>query len=271
MSLCALVLRIATVQALKGVTLAEDRVHDSELTPIDKLAADQPKPSTAVYIDESREAVEGHDWLDADREVDLVLASVAATRATIRSGDGPEDIATVPKTDGGLELTLDLLDRQNRQVLLSGDETGWAGIWRRLVFRLVSIETQRGGNDEGTRFAARETVITIKTLSEPQFGAEPEGVWLDFIALCRATLGLENMGDMIETAITSPTGLEPWQIDQARLGVTRDDMRGLGLAPPLPITTPDAEPVETIDTGSGPRTAEDVDLALGPEETEQPE
>ena len=72
MSLTATVVRIATVMALRGATLAGERVLDAPVDPLTD-AIDARGPLIAVFTGDRHGEVEGRDILGANETLDLTI------------------------------------------------------------------------------------------------------------------------------------------------------------------------------------------------------
>lgn len=259
MSLAALALRICTVLAVRGRTPAETRVYDSELAPLEDLAADEPKPFVTVAIDEvSAKYEKGQGLLGGTDTVSLVIEAALARRITLPDGEG--NAVQLPDTTMGLEAALDLVERRIR-VVLSGDP-GFAELWRRLVLRLHSTTRVRGGDTrEGVRFAARQIVIDVEPIDDPPAGCAPEAgsVWSDLVAALRAIpvapaagadpelAAYRGLAEVIDAEMRSPAGLADWQIVATSLGLTGAAVAALGITPHgLDPTTVEPAPLTTV-------------------------
>jgi len=226
MAFTALALRLATVLALRGRTIAGDRVMDSAITPVDQRVADERKPALAVYTDDLSSTPEGRDLLSGDRSLQLVIEIVVANQVEHEG----EVTIIVPETDEGLELTINLAERQVLRALQAEAAT-WPDIWRGLVLKIIKVESQRGAGEKGgVRFAGRQLLLTVQPLAEPGFGAPASGVWRDFLD----ALGLEPDFATLVPLLEAEFEGEPltdWRQVQAMLGLTLDGVRGLGVAP----------------------------------------
>ncbi len=235
MALAALFLRLATVLSLKGRTLAGDRVSDSAIAPIDQRAKDQRKPALVVYSDDfAADQVEGRDLLTGSRSLQISIEIVVADQVE----QGEEIAVTIPETDEGLELTLNLIERQILRAL-QFDAEPWSEIWRGLVARVRKVESLRGaGLKDGVRFAARQLVLTVEPLAEPSFGEEARGTWRKFLDQLELEPGLAELVPLLEAEILGQV-VPDWRVAQGLLGLTLDGIRGIGIAPPF-----DAGPIE---------------------------
>lgn len=226
MAFTALALRLATVLALRGHTVAGDRVMDSAITPVDQRVAAERQPALAVYTDDLSASPEGRDLLGGDRSLQLVIEIVVADQV---EHEGEVSI-TVPETDEGLELTINLAERQVLRAL-QAEAGGWAEIWRGLVLKINKVESQRGAGDKGgVRFAARQLVLTVQPLAEPGFGAVATGVWRAFLDQLALEADFAALVPLLETEFEG-AALTDWRQVQALLGLTVEGVRGLGVAP----------------------------------------
>jgi len=165
MSLSRAILRIITVQCLRGHTLAEDRVFDSDLDPLDHRISSQKKPVAVVYTDDQQEDVgDRADMGQGAGSIDLVIEIAIAGSVVFDGVDESESAVevTVGESDAGMELTLDLLERQAIAALTTA--TGeWPNLWRVFCVRILRRVSKRGGSAEnGSRFAARQIVLTCQ-------------------------------------------------------------------------------------------------------------
>ena len=74
MSLNRLALRLLTVEALRGRTLAGEAVRDSMAIPLDgPIALDLPQPFVAVYTDDGLSQPRGRDLSTAGGTINLLI------------------------------------------------------------------------------------------------------------------------------------------------------------------------------------------------------
>lgn len=270
MSLVAIAARITTTRALMNATLAAASVHDSAIDPIDQKIADEAMPHIVVFTDDDVRTVQGRDLNSASRQLDLVIEIACAGAVMIEPPDGgqPFPAFEIPTTDAGLELTINLIERQTMRVLLS-DQGAWPKLWRRIALAPSRITSKRGaGSEKGVRFAAHQIIITTETLSEPGFGAAPDGFWADFIAALEAETddGLKRLAKAIRAEIESPT-LPEWRRAMADLGVNEHTAVAIGIGPlvageqPAPLAEVNVAVENAPDWPLNAQTAND---ALGP-------
>jgi len=231
MSLVATAIRFATVRALRDATLAEDRVWDSAIDPIDQTIQAEARPIITVSTDDSEGEIEGRDLLGANPMLALTIEMAVAQKVTIDVGDGePATEIVVPHTDAGLELTINLMARQVTRALLVGNE--WSDLWRLFIGGIDKMTTRRGASAEkGVRFAARQIVLHVVPLAEPSFGPiEPGGPWGKLLALMRADSELAHLADLIQTEIETPY-LPSWRRAAVDLGLRDLGSLSIGIGP----------------------------------------
>lgn len=266
MSLVALALRIATVELLKGATFAQDRVRDSMIDPASLLKADT-QPFIIVAVDSTETLPTGRDLLGAPRTVSLTLDVALAGKVVIErppeEGGGEVEQITVPHTDAGMEVVLDLIGRQIERAFLQ--DNAWAKVWRTFAPSIKKVSNDRGAASEnGIRYATRQIIVTANAMAEPSFG-DVVGVWVDFLALARAKPSLAQIADLIETEITTPT-LEGWAKARSDIGLNSQFSFGEGSVslldpPPQPVTGATVQ----FPGGEWNDDAGSIDDALGPE------
>lgn len=253
MSIVRLALRMATVRALAGATLAGANVFDSAIAELDTAAMAARKPYVAVYTDAQTTALEGRELNMGTRDVELVIELAVADQVEVPAVDpegGPTILVQIPATDAGLEMTLDLLERQIFRVLTL-DQGAWSLLWRDLVLRTERIEHRRAASDkDGLRYAGRAIVLTCQTVTEPDFGLVPDAddLWGQFLAALRADAdpAVAAKADVIEAALRTPEDLPAWRADQAALGVSEAAAHAAGFAPADRPPSLPAVPTETI-------------------------
>lgn len=258
MSLTRTLLRLVTVQAVMGRTVAGDKVFDSAIDPLDQKVAEEAAPMIVVYTDDDKSKPTGlGDFLQGG-SIDLVIETVVAGRVVVTydpdGEDGPveDQQVVVSQTDAAYEITLDLIERQIVRSLVAADNP-WARLWRRIVLRATERVSRRGASaEQSSRFAARQMVLTLETVTDPDHGvALPEGsVWRDALDQLE---GVPGMADLIGVLRSDAEGepLHEWRRAAARLGVNLETMHAIGLGPvgaddPVPLV--EAE----VDTGGIP-------------------
>jgi len=237
MSLVSLALRIAVTEALKGRTLAEGRVVDSELAAISDLIGGEPAPIIVVSVDDASGERDkaGLSLLDAADEIGLLFEIAIASRVTAEAidGEGATSLIAIEPNSKGLEASLDILWRQVSRALLTplaGEP--WGEIVRGLILKLNRFQMKRGGEADGSRVATRFYLLSVEPIAEPDFGRPATDVWVDLLAAMERTVGLAEMAAVLRAAIEQPAGLADWRVVQARHGITEAEVRALGIAPP---------------------------------------
>jgi hypothetical protein len=267
MSLVSLALRIAVTESLKGRTLAEGRVADSELAAISDLIGDSPSPLIVVSVDDASGERDkaGLALLDAADEIGLLFEIAIASRVSAEAKDaaGGVSMIAIEPSSKGLEVSLDLLWRQVSRALLTPlDGEPWGDIARQLILRTNRFQMKRGGEVDGSRVATRFYLVSVEPIAEPDFGRPAEGVWAELIAAMEQTAGLTDLSRILRAAIEQPAGLADWRVVQARLGLPETEVRALGIAPPYPADPEDPPTLESYQLLAGlvdPDAAEIVD------------
>lgn len=261
MSLAAFALRLITVEALSGKTLAEDRVYDSAIEKIDALVLREAAPMIVVSVDDADSRTEPS--LLGDESLTLLIETAVTGIVDVPVGeDSGGDTLTIATraTSRSLEATLDILWRQiSRALLVGGPGIGpWQDLWHQFALRIVRVEKRRGGgSDKGVRFASRFVLITLTPLDDPPFGALPaDGPWVALLAAMHGNDALAELGAVLAHAIMEPAGLPDWRVAQAVLGVSERGIRGIG---PAPFAA-----TETDEIGVGEVAAELGEITIDP-------
>lgn len=268
MSLVRIALRMATVLALRGRTLAEDNVLDSEigvLTEDDAGLKVKIKKGRfiAVYTDEAEVKPDEQRMLHDNGLVNLCL-EYGVTDTMIEEVDDPDDpgkrirqvIPGIPHANRMHEFYLDLLGRQIRTQLADGHSEA-AEILRALIIRVVAIKVERDGSDRNSeRVAAHKITFTVEALGDPQFQADVPagGPFARFLGLLDAgSMDDQKLANLIRSEI--PATPEDVDVNRARLGLTWSELLelGLGYLPDADIesewgtTTVDVTGAETVE------------------------
>lgn len=227
MGLSRLALRIITCRALTGATIAGASVHDSAVDTIDQMVKAQRKPFITVSTDEHRRTITGRDLRHGDDQCELVLDVAVASKVTADAGG---EIIVIPQTDAGMEVILDLIGQQINEALLSG-ATVWSRLWQDFAVRVVSVASRRGASaEDGTRFAARQIVITADILGDPVRGSVPFGPWQRLLAAMDADAELADMGALIRYAIEGDVPLTEEAMVASLYGISEETVGALGMA-----------------------------------------
>ena len=230
MSVAPLVLRLAAKRMLAGATAAGAEVHDSRIAPVNDLGPDDPGLFVVVSTEEATvDTLGGLDLLRGSRSLEFVVEILAATAATIE-GDAGEPALTIPHTDAGLELSIDLIERQVMRAL--GGEGGgpWAEVWRGVALKVERIVSRRAASKEGgSRWAARQVVLTLDVLQEPPFGAPPAHAWARAIAAMEADPEFAGLAPFV-AAVIEGEPIPEWDAARARAALRPEAAAALGLA-----------------------------------------
>jgi hypothetical protein len=235
MSIIRMLTRLTAVAALRGTTWADDRVFDSDNTPLGQALVQNAaaKPYIVVFTDsDNRNGVDGTDVFTVDREVNLVIEVGVASKIT---GETGEAMLKIPQTDEGMEIALDMVEDQALNALFGDPKNDWAELLKGFVIRVLRISGQRGAAAErDRRWAARQLSIVCDTQSDLPPGVPvPEHHPIrNFIEVSKANpeAHMEHAAEICE-ALVSRTAAPGWEQLQALLGLRRIGLRAIGKAP----------------------------------------
>ena len=248
MSLARLAMRIAAARALRGATLAETRVYDSAIAPIDQTIAEERQPILIVTTDDHEMEVTGRDLFHGAVACDLVIEAAIATRVEIA---GDESVITIPHTDEGMELVLDLMEHQV-MAALTRERSDWSRVWMKLVPRLSRRLSRRGASvEKGVRFAARQIVLTCDLIEAPSDGAAIAAgtAWVDLLSVMEEDTDLAPISRMLRAEIEG-TPLADWRRAANMLGIHLKTADAIGLGPVLDLSEDPEVFEEAVITGA---------------------
>lgn len=159
MSLARTALRLATVNALHGATIAEGRVYDSRVDDFSpENYPDDARPTVIILTDEDAgEALSVQNGgAPFRRMINLVMefAMVQTFELPIEQG-GTEFVPGYPATDAEHEASLDILEFQIKR-RLSYDLGVQSVLWRTVALKVHKYDCHRQVLDEtGVKIAAR--------------------------------------------------------------------------------------------------------------------
>lgn len=243
MSLARLAMRIAAARALRGATLAGDRVFDSAIDPIDQAIAETRQPILIVSTEDQEMDITGRDLNHGRASCELVIEAAIAARVEVAlpDGEGGETTIAIPHTDEGMELVLDMIEHQAIAALIR-ERTDWSRVWMRLVPRIARRASRRGASSEkGVRFAARQITLTCDLIEAPTDGGPipGNGTWADVLAVMDADAALAPIAAMLRAEIEGQP-IADWRRAANMLGVELTTADAIGLGPVLnPLTTAD--------------------------------
>lgn len=231
MGLTRMVSRIAAVRALTGRTIAEGRVFDSTIQPIDVIAKGERYPVIVITTDNETSEITGRDLTGGTEDTEFVVEIAVTQGVTVTSG---EVTLEVPTTDNGLERLLDILEFQVKVGLLR-EATGWSRAWKLLVPSISRTLSRRGATSEdGVRFAARQIVINCQMIGIPPEGEElrDDDAWEVVLGLMEADEHLAGTGALVRSLLVGRgAALPDWQRQADALGILHEASRKIGLGP----------------------------------------
>jgi len=234
MSLARLAMRIAAARALLGATLAEARVYDSAIAPIDQTIAEERQPILIVTTDDHELEVTGRDLFHGNVSCDLVIEAAIAARVEVA---GEESVITIPHTDEGMELALDLMEHQV-MAALTRERSDWSRVWMMLVPRISRRLSRRGASvEKGVRFAARQIVLTCDLIEAPTDGAaiRQGTAWADLLGVMEGDTDLAPIAQMLRSEIEG-SPLADWRRAANMQGIHLESGDAIGLGPFLDLS-----------------------------------
>ncbi|NTG74483.1 hypothetical protein G6M02_14245 [Agrobacterium rhizogenes] len=205
MSIVRVALRISAVEALKGRTLVDCNVLDSQIGALDvaangSLHTPQERPFISVYTDDSK-VTNGLELRSFAKSglVDIVFEAGIATPHVVTDTDTDESVIYegVPATDANFEFHLDLTMRQIADAL-ADPENEWAAIFNGFVRSFAHSQRSRASGDtNGVRLAAHQLKLTVDAIADPVrgVGLNEDSPLALFFAKCETDL-LSRMPDM---------------------------------------------------------------------------
>jgi hypothetical protein len=235
MSIVRMLTRWCAVAALRGRTWADDRVFDSDNTPLAQaLVLNQAaKPYIVVFTDaDNRTEIEVTDLYNTRRELNLALEIGVASKV---EGETGGTNLKIPLTDEGMEIALDMVEDQAIAAMFGNPQSDWAELLKTIVIRIDRVPGQRGASSErDRRWAARQLSIICDVVSDiPPGRPVPEGHPIrNFIVVAKANpeAGMSHAIEICE-ALVNRTEAPGWEQMQAMLGARRQGLRAIGLAP----------------------------------------
>lgn len=159
MSLVRTALRLATLNALRGATIADVRVYDSRVDDFspENFPADA-RPTIILLTDEEEGPAlsEQNGGPPFRRMIDLVIEmGMVQTFELPEDEGGPVIVPGYPTTDAEHESQLDLLEFQVKRRLMY-DLSSESALWRKVALQVTKYDCHRQVMDEtGVKIAAR--------------------------------------------------------------------------------------------------------------------
>jgi hypothetical protein len=266
-SLLRPIIRCACVGALRDQTWAQERVFDSDLTPLATAVFGGPaKPYVVIYTDQDDlNPVDGVGEVYSGNNRTLSIAIEIGVASAVRNAKG-DIVIKFAATDSGMEWACDVTAAQCIAALVGDPKSQWGELFKRMITQIRRIPSRRGGmSSQGVRFAARRLVFQVQPMWDFVPGQVPSPVhpvW-DFIALARAqpVINQVDVAGIIENLMVKDASPD-WRIAQAQLGMSQDSVETLNVGIPLP--EPYTDPTEPGDEFPPPLTEVEV---VGSDET----
>jgi hypothetical protein len=235
MSIIRMLTRLTAVAALRGKTWADDRVFDSDNTPLSRqlVQNESAKPYIVVYTDtDNRMEIQSTDLTSIRREMSLVLEIGVASKIEGPTGEAQ---ITTPPTDEGMEIALDMVEQQALDSLLGDPQSEWSELLKTLIMKIDRVVCQRGASTErDRRWAARQLTLVCDTVSDLPRGvavpaSHPIRMFID-VAKSHPEAGMDHAGEIC-AALVNRSEAPQWEQVQATIGVRRLGLRAIGMAP----------------------------------------
>lgn len=229
MSLSRLALRIITVKALQGATLAGEAVFDSAVDPIDVQVRQNRRPFVVVTTDEHKRTITGRDLRQGNDLCDVVIEVAVASK--VEAETGADEQIIIPQTDANMEVVLDLIGHQTTEALMGG-KTEWSELWKLFAMGVVSITSRRGASaEQGVRFAARQMVVTTDLIGDPVRGGDMSAAWTRLLTAMEADAELGGTAALIRYAIEGDAPLTEEAFVASLFAIPPETVAALGLTP----------------------------------------
>jgi len=240
-SIIRMLTRLTAVAALRGTTWADNRVFDSDNTPLSQALTlnEEGKPYIVVYTDaDNRTEVNGTDLYAIRRELNLVLEIGVASK--VEGETGTAQLKT-PLTDEGMEIALDMIEDQALAALFGDPQNDWAELLKGFILTITRVSGQRGASaDRDRRWAARQLSIICDVLSDLPPGVpvpvdHPINQFAE-VAKLHPEAEMDHAAEIC-AAIATRKAAPTWEQIQATLGLRRIGLQAIGQAP-LPADLP---------------------------------
>lgn len=224
-------IRLCSVFALKGRTFAGDGVRDSEITAIDPGSLDgEKRPYIAVYTDDQ-----------SDGSLELSFEIGVTARMTVQDADGNDVIIEgVPPTDAGIEITLDLVERQI-YTALKDEGNAWSELLRVAYTGWAENgKSVRGASKtaDGERYAGRQIILTGTPLSDPEFArpVSESSFWQRFLNMADQEPALSAIAKLMREALGEGQPVDSNALERRAMNLSHEAARTLGIMPEIAET-----------------------------------
>lgn len=234
MSIVRQLIQIALVEAQRDRTIAGPNVFDSRMDTLDGFMAGAEQPVLIFSIEES-EAKAGlatDGFIGRDVALTAMVQMAVASGREVRDGEGAVILPSIGESDSAYEASLNLLDRQWRQVLHDSDNA-WARLFRDLIVSVGDIKDTRATDPEtGRKHAARFTQFSLRVMPDPLPGNDlPEAIEAGLTLLeTDGDIGYATLASSWRGQLATDPALPDWRKLQSVLFATNGDMVAMGLA-----------------------------------------
>ena len=234
MSLLRPIIRTCAVGALRDKTWAENRVYDSDLTPLaEAVLGTAAKPYIVVYTDvDDRNPASAGELYDGRGRLLQLAIEIGVASAIHDPNQSDNIVIKFSSADEGMEWACDIIESQAIAALYGDPHSDWGDLLKRFAPTVRKMPSRRGGQSEkGIKFAARRTIFVLSTIYDFAPGVVPvpgSPVW-DFLRLCRASggnLGVVDRAAIVEQLLTTEANAD-WRIAQAYLGLDTQSIKNI--------------------------------------------
>jgi hypothetical protein len=242
MSIVRACLRIAAVMAVREAGWPGTRVSDTSNAPLGEAVQKNPAPFVSVFTELDEMTIEGRDIYAGDRR--LTLAFEFGLAGPVKQAKGGPAVA-IHEADSPYERAVDLLESRIDAAFIGDPRGPWGEICRGLCTNIHETRSQRAGDtSKGVRWAARQKIFVVNTVADPVPGQMlDEGTAImKFLALAtdNPNADVAELATLIRAELAAAPDIV-WRQVQAMLGLTIDEVRGIGVAPPDQVLGDDAE------------------------------
>lgn len=241
MSVVRQLMQICMVEAFRSRTIAGTYVYDSKIDTLDGFLKGQVRPIIIVSIEEAEQDEDGQatvGLLGRPSRFTVMVQTAVASGQEIRDDDGLVVRGAIGESDASFEATLNVLDRQWRQVLTASDNE-WASIFRDLVHSIGVIKDTRATDPEtGTKHAARFVQFKAEALPDPLPGDDvPSPIAAGLAAMeADGDDGYRKIAETWRALLTVGGDWPEWKVLQAALFTSKAGLVALGHGPLYPET-----------------------------------
>lgn len=247
MSYSSILLARATVETLKGATLAGNDVSEAPFDPAEMMS-DAPAPKIAVFVGGSKFWPNGGDMIGAEASLTLVIQIMLPAKLVLK--DAAQQTYEVSTRQAGGSVVLHGIAGQVLRALQTRTTT-WAEIWRDAAQPMPDAECQgipvMFELESGIRVPAYELRLEVQPVTDPVEG-ELTNLWQRFLEeLKKGDAEAVQLEGLMRHLLAPGAGPE-WRRFAAAFGLSDAESFALGYGPqvigeatgainPVPVAT----------------------------------